>query len=529
MEGCKERAREAGLQFENESLEYIVTNRDLLELSPKVMIPTMYDYWVQDVEILREKGRYEIYPHNPYETVINTRPAISFYNDNNPDWLNVMIFYHVLGHIDFFQNNTFFSNTWGYDFNARALADKRLISRLRSEHGRWVDYIIEFARGIDNIVGYHNQLQQDNHKSNEHISVLDYYFDVFLQQIKKVSVTQYLKEVEVYNAVVKQDPENSLQKFHEHIIAKHPEFDSLLQKFKKNTPKPSADILQFLLEYSPFLKKEKNSWMRSVLEVVRSTSLYFQPQIRTKIMNEGWASYWHEKLFLQDERIKGHEVDFARAHAQVTSVPKVGLNPYAIGLRLFYHIEQWAEQGKFSFEFDRINDAHLRRQFNQNQFNQGQQAIFEVRRQLCDSLFIQRYVNQDFVDTYKLFVTGKKLDPNRMVWQYYVKSKRAEEYRKMLLGSLYHPPYIRIESYDTAQNSLHLVHQFEGLGLVKEYIGPVMMGIEYLWGGPVELKTHEPIAQQSSTHRNAEREQKPPDIHWREVTYVMKNKKLSKS
>ena len=31
MEGCKERARDAGLLFENETLEYIVTNRDLLE------------------------------------------------------------------------------------------------------------------------------------------------------------------------------------------------------------------------------------------------------------------------------------------------------------------------------------------------------------------------------------------------------------------------------------------------------------------------------------------------------------------
>ena len=102
MEGCKERARDAGLRFQDQTLEYIVTNRDLLELSPKLMIPTLYDYWVHDVEVLREKGRYELYPANPYETVINTRPAISFYNDNNPDWLNVMIFYHVLAHIDFF-------------------------------------------------------------------------------------------------------------------------------------------------------------------------------------------------------------------------------------------------------------------------------------------------------------------------------------------------------------------------------------------------------------------------------------------
>ena len=102
MEGCKERARDAGLRFQDESLEYIVTNRDFLQLSPKNMIPTLYDYWVQDVEVLKDQGQYELYPNNPYETVINTRPPISYYNDNNPDWLNVMIFYHVIGHIDFF-------------------------------------------------------------------------------------------------------------------------------------------------------------------------------------------------------------------------------------------------------------------------------------------------------------------------------------------------------------------------------------------------------------------------------------------
>jgi stage V sporulation protein R len=116
MEGCKERARQAGLRFEDETLEYIVTNRDLVELVPKVMIPTLYDYWVQEVEVLREQGRYELYPNNPYETVINTRPPISYYNDNNPDWLNVMIFYHVIGHIDFFQNNLFFRHTWELRF-----------------------------------------------------------------------------------------------------------------------------------------------------------------------------------------------------------------------------------------------------------------------------------------------------------------------------------------------------------------------------------------------------------------------------
>ena len=163
MEECKVRARNAGLRFDNESLEYIVTNKDMLELSPKVMIPTLYDYWVHDVEVLKEYGKYKAYPTNPYETVINTRPAISFYNDNNPDWMNIMIFYHVLAHIDLFQNNILFEHTWTDDFAGQALSDKRLIESLRGEHNRWVDYVIEFSRGIDNITGYFGLIAKNNY------------------------------------------------------------------------------------------------------------------------------------------------------------------------------------------------------------------------------------------------------------------------------------------------------------------------------------------------------------------------------
>ena len=195
MEGCKERAREAGLRFHDETLEYIVTNRDLLELSPKNMIPSLYDYWVHDVEVLREKGRYDLYPNNPYETVINTSPAISFYNDNNPDWLNVMIFYHVLAHIDFFQNNMFFEHTWDRDFAGQALSDKSTIAMLRSEKGRWLDYVIEFSRSMDNLVGFYGEMFDSSRPSEMKTSMrLDFYFDVFLQTIRNVSLTEYLKE-----------------------------------------------------------------------------------------------------------------------------------------------------------------------------------------------------------------------------------------------------------------------------------------------------------------------------------------------
>lgn len=536
MEGCKQRARDAGLRFQDESLEYIVSNRDLLELTPKVMIPTLYDYWVHDVEVLKEKGRYELYPGNPYETVIDTRPAISFYNDNNPDWMNVMIFYHVLAHIDFFQNNLYFRHTWDYDFTGRALSDNRMIAKLRSEKGRWVDYIIEFSRGIDNLVGYHDELARLNRPPHTGLSkMLDFYFDVFLQSIKKVKINTYIKEIERYNECIRESRDLGEKAFFADVFRKHPEFDAIYKKTLKEKPARRLDLMEHILEHSPFLTQEKNSWMKPVIEVVRKTSIFFQPQIRTKIMNEGWASYWHEKLFLEDNRINGHEVDFARIHAGVTSMPRVGLNPYALGLRLFYYIEQLADKGRYSIEFKRLLDAEARRQFDA-ETGQGNKFLFKLRENFNDFMFINAFVDQDFVNQYKLFVSGRRLNKQKGVWEYYVKSRNAEGYRQMLLDTLYHPPCIAIDQEKSQNDQLYLIHRFEGKPLVKEFIANTMLGIEYLMGTPVKLETNEVEQAQPSQAKlpipglTMPQEDDPRDreIKWQRVRYTMKDRKLSK-
>ncbi|SPD76438.1 SpoVR-like family protein [uncultured Desulfobacterium sp.] len=534
MEGCKERAKKAGLIFGDETLEYIVTNRDLLELSPKMMIPTLYDYWVHDVEVLKEKGKYELYPSNPYETVINTRPAISFYNDNNPDWLNVMIFYHVIAHIDFFQNNLYFRNTWDDDFTGQALSDKRTIAALRSEKGRWVDYVIEFSRGIDNLVGYYDTLSQFNRASSMLSTRLDYYFDVFLQSVKKVTINEFIKEVERYNHSNRDHGKMGEQSFFLEVAKKYPEFDALYKKSIENSGESRLDIIQFLMEYSDFLNKEANKWMKSVLQVVRKTSLFFQPQIRTKIMNEGWASYWHEMLFLNDDRISGHEVEFARVNSGVTAMPRVGLNPYALGMRLFYYLEDMADKGRYSIEFQRLADAEGRKNFDKKT-GQGRDFIFRLRENFCDFTFINTFIDQDFVNRHNLFVAGKRLNESKMTWEYYVKSKDAHGYRQMLLDSLYHPPHIEIDQKKGENGLLYMRHHFEGKPLVEEFINNTMMGIEYLWGGPVQLETSQvesisppPKNGLSAGMPSQQEKQKELEIKWRRVLYTMKDRRLSK-
>jgi len=541
MEGCKERARDAGLKFDNETLEYIVTNRDMIELSPKVMIPTLYDYWVHDVRVLSGKGMYEAYPSNPYETVINTRPAISFYNDNNPDWLNVMIFYHVLGHIDFFQNNLFFRHTWDTDFTGQALADKRLIARYRSEKGRWADYVIEFTRGIDNLVNYFGEVSGKIMPAKRKIGKSDYYFDTFLQKEKKVSQNEYLKEISRYNFYQKTGKQFFEDQFFAEVFVKYPEFDALYQKALEKKEQSNLDVIQYIIKHSPFLKKDKNKWMKSIMEVVRNTSLIFQPQIRSKIMNEGWASFWHETLFMQDDRIKGHEVDFARINAGVTAMPKVGLNPYALGMRLFYHIMDMENRGCYSLEYFRLHDEVEKKHFNKDK-GTGKKFIFSVRENLCDFTFINSYIDQEFLNKHNLFVSGKRLNKQRMSWEYYVKSRKADDYKNMVINTLYHPPDIHVDHKKTVeQGPLYLVHTFEGKPLKVDFIENTMTGIEYLWGGSVRLETWEPVmetppekknvtfwSQQPPLSASADDKEKPKEIKWKKILYVMENRKLLK-
>ena len=510
MEECKVRARAVGLQISGDTLEYIATNRDLIELKPKIMIPTLYDYWVDDVEVIRDKWLYDAFPYNPYETVVNTRPAISFYNDNNPDWLNVMIFYHVLGHIDFFQNNIFYRKTWDDDFCGQALADKRFINRIREEMGqekRWVDYVIEFARGIDNLVGYYRELEEADRVQTQNVfgalsEKASFYFGEFSRkryEAGTMGLKLFYDEVDRYNRCLEQ---HSLERAEEAFFGDYqfrgrfPEFASLFEKRQKQETVEVKDVLQHLVEHSEFINKEKNKWMKDVVQVARRTSLYFEAQMRDKICHEGWASLWHERLFITDERIRGHRADFAVVNSRVMLIPRIGFNPYVIGMRLWDFIEESASRGKLSYAFQLLKNLEARDSFNQKLGPEyGRRVLLGARRNFNDSLLINFLSDddfQDFVNRHNLFIAGTRPSRTRHGFaELYIKSRSGKEYRKMLNKSLYHPPYILISEEKAKEGELYLDHVFEGRTLVTKYIPAVLRGLSYFHGGRVRLETTE--------------------------------------
>ena len=151
-------------------------------------------------------------------------------------------------------------------------------------------------------------------------------------------------------------------------------------------------------------------------------------------------------------------------------------------------------------------------------------------------MFINTFVDQDFVNRYKLLVVGRRLNQAKRVLEYYVKSRKAEDYRRMLLDGLYHPPYITLEQNESNNGSLYLMHHFENKPLVKEFISNTMLGIEYLWGAPVQLETSEVVQIEASKPQLTipglttpiKEEKKEKQIKWQRVRYTMKERKLSK-
>ena len=190
------------------------------------------------------------------------------------------------------------------------------------------------------------------------------------------------------------------------------------------------------------------------------------------------------------DKLKTHEVAYSKLHAGVSAIPRIGLNPYAIGMKLIKYAEELADKGKLTYDFQKIRDIKTRELYNKKT-GSGREIIFKLRETFSDFMLINTFVDQDFVDKHSLFAAGTRLNPDKRVVEVYVKSKKAGDYKQMLLDKLYHPPEIRVDKGKTDDSNLYLVHNFEGKELLKDYIPNTMLGIEFLWGGQVQLETTE--------------------------------------
>src|ERR1051325_5503101 len=100
-------------------------------------LPGRYSHWTFGKAYHRMKMMYDFGLSRIYEVVINSNPSYGFLLETNSPLQNKLVIAHVLGHIDFFKNNVYFSKT-----NRRMLDEAathaRRINEYEFKHGRKV-------------------------------------------------------------------------------------------------------------------------------------------------------------------------------------------------------------------------------------------------------------------------------------------------------------------------------------------------------------------------------------------------------
>ncbi|MFW6180631.1 MAG: SpoVR family protein, partial [Spirochaetota bacterium] len=271
---------------------------------------------------------------------------------------------------------------------------------------------------------------------------------------------------------------------------------------RKSPPEPTVDLLGYLISHSP---RPLDDWERDVLSVIKEQAAYFMPYRRTKIMNEGWATYWHEKImqllfrrgFMNAEEHGFYNVYNARVKAHN---PRT-LNPYLLGYALFRSIEDRWDRGRFGREFEELESAGERETWDTG-LGQGREKIMQVRSTYMDWFFVDEYLDREVVEELGLFFYLER--DRETFYESVVEETDWRRVKRILVRSLMNwgVPRILVEDGNYRNSlQLYLRHQYEGLPLEEEYARRTLEHIYHLWDRPVHLETRTPVQGGASDQR----------------------------
>lgn len=402
-------------------------------------MPTRFSHWSFGKQFHKMKLHYDLGLSKIYELVINSNPCYAFLLDSNSLIQNKLIVAHVLAHCDFFKNNVRFQNTKRDMVESMAATAER-IRRYEIEHGKQaVESFLDAVLAIE-----------------EHI-------DPSLMR-PKLSWTAE-DEVEDDNPAPRPTPYDDLWGLES---KKSTEKD--IPKKKKFPPRPEKDLLLFIESYS----RELTDWQRDILTMMREEMLYFWPQLETKIMNEGWASFWHQRILREMDLTSGEAIEFAKLNAGVVQPSRTGINPYYLGIKIFEDIEE------------RYNNPTEEMKRHGVKPGSGREKMFEVREIESDISFLRNYLTKDLVMREDMYLFQKQ---GR---EYKVVDKAWEQVRDQLVSMRVNGgfPYLSVTDGDYLKNGeLYIQHGYEGIELDIKYLEKVLPYINQLWGRKCHIET----------------------------------------
>ncbi len=390
---------------------------DMIGNMAYVGLPTHYHHWSFGKSFEQTHFRYNAGMEGlPYEMIINSNPSISYLMRENDSPMHVLTMAHCVGHSDFFKNNINFSHT----------DPENVISKFRNAALRIRDYVADPSIGVEGVE-----------------RILDAAHSIKYQCRRFPHTNKHTQE-ELRSKFIKLINSDKTGKYKDFDIDKFP-------------LEPDYDILLFLKDNSRHLKE----WEKDVIQIVVDETNYFIPQARTKIMNEGWASFWHYKILNELNLPQDYHLSFLKSHNQVIR-PHLGrVNPYHLGFNIFMEMEK----------------------------KDGLDACFFAREVHSDESFIREHLTEELCREMNLFTYSLKRD------SFTIDEVSDEEGWRLIRDDLIKNiglnsvPKVYVDEMIKEDNCLIIRHEFDGRELELEYAEQVCKNITDLWGDPVKFFT----------------------------------------
>lgn len=438
-ERIRAKAQELGLSCFPQEFE-VCDQEHMLGYMAYHGMPAQYPHWSFGKAYEKLKTLYQYGLSGlPYEMVINANPSLAYLMRDNSLCLQLLTIAHVYGHNDFFRNNYMFRDT----------RPELTIGLFKLHADRIRGYIEDPSIGLAKVE-----------------EILDAAHALSLQ-CRRHTVIRKLTPAEQREHVLEaaQPPMDPYERIHKPKEYKEPDLSKIPLE-------PEEDILLFIADNNPYLTE----WQRDLLRIVHTQARYFIPQIETKIMNEGWASFWHYRIMNSLDLPEDLHLEFLVHHNNVVR-PHVGnINPYYLGFMIWQDLEK-RNGGASSAS--------------------GHAAIYEARESERDVSFLRRFLTRELMEEMHMF--EYKRDQQQLVVSRVANEEDWETIKQTLLRNvgMNTVPVIRIVDADFRHNrSLRLQHEHDGRDLETEYLERTMKYLFQLWGRPVLLETrvkNEPV------------------------------------
>jgi stage V sporulation protein R len=406
-------------------------------------MPSHYPHWSYGKNFEKLKTLYDYGVSGlPYEMVINSNPSIAYLMRDNSLLLQVLTIAHVYGHNDFFKNNFTFKST-------RA---QYTIETFKAHANRIRHYIEDPSIGLEKVE-----------------PILDAAHALSLQCRRNLAIRKPSQEEDVERRLAESAPA------HDPFHSIHRRQDYVAPDLNRVPLYPEEDLLLFIRDHNPIFSE----WERDILTIVHEEAQYFIPQIETKIMNEGWASFWHKRILDTLELPQGMQLEFVVRHNQVLSPARGSINPYHLGMKVWEDIERrWDNP---PLEEKRETGVKPKT---------GREKVFEVREVERDASFLRRYLTEELIRELNLFeyqsrggdqVVARVADDDN--WR----AIKETLIKNVGTGTI---PVIKIEDADFNKNRvLFLRHYHDGRDLQLEYAEKTLRYLHRLWSREVVLET----------------------------------------